>query len=105
MTTRALTIELDAETAEVLEARAASGGLSVSAVIAELVGDDQYDPEIERMRREGPGPYSPEALAEDEVEYAEFLRTGEAVPMQDVLDWIGSWGTANELPRPMPRKL
>jgi predicted transcriptional regulator len=37
------------------------------------------------------------ALAEDE--------TGEpGVPHEHVMDWMNSWGTDNELPRPEPKK-
>ena len=38
-----------------------------------------------------------EALAEDEA--------GEpGVPHDEVVRWMGSWGTGNELPRPKPKK-
>jgi hypothetical protein len=53
MNVRSVILELDAAVAETLEARAADRGISVSEVVAELVADDQYDPEIERMRHEG----------------------------------------------------
>ena len=28
-----------------------------------------------------------------------------AVPLDDVKTWVASWGSANELPRPAPRKI
>jgi predicted transcriptional regulator len=43
-------------------------------------------------------------VAEDRRRYEEFKRTGLAVPFDEVKDWVASWGTANELPRPTPRK-
>lgn len=44
-------------------------------------------------------------IEEDLRRLREFERTGEAVPAQDVKAWVESWGTANELPRPTPRKV
>jgi len=41
-----------------------------------------------------------EAWAEDEAAYAEYERTGEAIPLATVEEWVRSWGTANELPPP-----
>ena len=38
------------------------------------------------------------ALAEDE-------EGGPGVPHVDVMQWLESWGTDHELPRPTPRKL
>jgi predicted transcriptional regulator len=43
-------------------------------------------------------------IAEDRRRYEEFKRTGLAVPFDEVKAWVASWGTANELPRPTPRK-
>jgi predicted transcriptional regulator len=45
-----------------------------------------------------------EAWAEDEAAYAEYERTGEAVPLAAMEDWVRSWGTENELPPPAPCK-
>lgn len=36
---------------------------------------------------------------------ADFERTGEGVPWEEVRAWMASWGAADELQRPMPRKL
>jgi hypothetical protein len=36
---------------------------------------------------------------------AEFLRTREALPWNDVKAWIQTWGAPSELPAPTPRKL
>jgi len=44
-------------------------------------------------------------IEEDEAALADFEQTGRGVPWEEVRDWMKSWGTANELPRPQPRKL
>jgi len=46
-----------------------------------------------------------EAWAEDEGAYAEYERSGEAIPLAAVEEWVRSWGTADELPHPAPCKL
>jgi predicted transcriptional regulator len=45
-----------------------------------------------------------EAWQEDEAAYAEYERTGEAVPLSAMESWVKSWGTAEELPAPKPCK-
>jgi hypothetical protein len=59
----------------------------------------------EKMRAEGRGPWSPEALAEDAADWEEYQRTGVGVPWEEVKAWMESWCTENELPQPKPRKL
>jgi hypothetical protein len=99
-------IEVDAETADLLEARAAALGLSVSALIAELAGGEVMLPaDLADFRAKGEGPWSPEALQKDERRLAEFERTRMGVPCDEVKAWMQSWGKPNELPRPKPRKL
>jgi hypothetical protein len=99
-------IEVDAETADVLEARAASRGLTVSQLLADLVeAEDNLPPDLVEMRDAGRGPWAPEVLAEDARRLAEFRRTREAVAWEEVKAWMQSWGTANELPPPKPRKV
>ena len=44
-------------------------------------------------------------IAEDRRRLDAFKRTRVAVPLDNVKDWVASWGSANELPRPAPRKL
>ncbi|MBI3438780.1 MAG: hypothetical protein HY054_09065 [Proteobacteria bacterium] len=44
-------------------------------------------------------------VEEDQAAFDDFQRTGMGVPWEEVRDWMKSWGTANELPRPQPRKL
>jgi predicted transcriptional regulator len=46
-----------------------------------------------------------EAWTEDEAAYAEYERSGEAIPLAAVEEWVRSWGTANELSPPEPCKL
>lgn len=63
----------------------------------------------EEMERHGElceeDPWSPESSAEDARRLAEFERTRMGVPWEEVKAWMESWGTANELPPPKPRKL
>jgi hypothetical protein len=101
-----ISIEVDAETAELLQARATARGIGLSELLADLArGDYRWPAELEAMRVAGESPSSPEVLAEDARRLAEFRRTGEAVPWDEVKVWMQSWGTANELPMPRPRKL
>ena len=104
MTVKRRKIEVDARTADVLEARAAARGQSVSELLADLVLDET-SPDLESMRSAGRGPWSPEILAEDARRFADFQRSHEGVPWDEVKAWMKSWGTPNELPPPKPRKL
>ena len=105
MTIKTRTIEIDAKTAELLEKRAASEGVSVADLLAEVFADQELPPDLEAMRAAGQGPWSPEVLDEDERELAELKRTGVGVPLDETLAWMDSLGTPNQLPRPKPRKL
>lgn len=44
-------------------------------------------------------------IEEDRRRYDEFKRTGLAVPLDDVKAWVASWGTSDDLPPPLPRKI
>lgn len=57
------------------------------------------------MRTKGDGPWSPEILEQDARRLAEFERNRVGVPWQEVRAWMESWGTADELPSPKPRRL
>jgi hypothetical protein len=106
MNVKARKIEIDAETAELLEARAAALGISVPALVAELAGHAPIlPPDLAQMRARGEGPWSPQSLAEDERRLAEFQRTRMGVPWDEVKAWLNSWGSPNVLPAPTPRKL
>jgi predicted transcriptional regulator len=88
------TFELDADTDARLREIASERGKDVATVLAEAVA--LLDSVIDLS---GPD------LAEDRDRYEEFKRTGLAVPIDDVKAWAASWGSANELPRPQPRKI
>jgi hypothetical protein len=99
-------IEVDAHTADLLQARAAARGMSVGDLLADLAGDDSpMPPALEALRAKGEGPWSPAVLAEDARRLAEFNRTRMGAPWDEVKAWMQSWGTSDELPAPKPRKL
>ncbi len=105
MTVKRRKIEVDARTADVLEARAAARGQTVSELLADLVSDES-SPDLESMRSAGRGPWSPEILAEDARRFADFQRSHEGVPWEEVKAWMKAGGhRTNELPPPKPRKL
>jgi len=100
------TIEVDERTAEILEARAGARGMSVAELVADLAwSSDTLPPELQELCENGQGPWSPEVLAEDARRLAEFDRTRQGIPWEDVKAWMQSWGSSNELPAPKPRKL
>lgn len=99
-------IEVDEETAALLRARAAARGLSVTELVADLVGaEDALPPNLESMRESGEGAWSPDVLAEDARRLAAFHESRDAVPWEDVRTWLESWGQPGELPPPKPRRL
>ncbi|MFM9850784.1 MAG: hypothetical protein ACKVP3_27125 [Hyphomicrobiaceae bacterium] len=99
-------IEVDEATAMLLEARAAARGLSVSDLIADLVGGDAPLPAgLTAQRDAGDGPWAADALAEDARRLARFRNTREGVPWAEVKAWMQSWGSEHELPAPKSRKL
>ena len=96
MTANVRKIEVDAETAELLEARAAARGVSVAQLLAEFAFN-----EIESTS----DPWSPAAFEEDARRLEEFDRTRMGVPWDEIKAWMETWGTAAERPPPVPRKL
>lgn len=44
-------------------------------------------------------------VGEDRRRLDAFRQTRIAAPLDEVKSWVASWGTANELPRPAPRKI
>ena len=84
------TLEIDARLREMATER----GQEVAAVLAEAVAllDSVVD-------LEGPD------IAEDRRRLDEFERTRLAIPLDEVKAWVASWGSADELPRPQPRKV
>lgn len=98
-------IEVDVATADALETRAAECGMTVAEFLAEIAQSETRSSSFEAMRAEGRGPWSPAVLAEDARRLADYERTREGIPWSEVSAWMRSWGTANELPPPKPRKL
>jgi hypothetical protein len=99
-------IEVDVETADLLEARAAARGMSVAELLADIACNEEVLPaDLAAMRTSGEGPWSPEVLEEDARRLAEFERTRMGAPWDEVKTWMQSWGTPNELPPPKSRKL
>ena len=99
-------IEIDAETADLLEARAKARGMSVAEFLADIACNEEALPaDLAQMRAKGEGPWSREALEEDAQRLAEFERTRMGVPWQDIKAWMQSWGTPNQLPVPKSRRL
>jgi hypothetical protein len=99
-------IEVDAETADLLEARATARGMSVAELLADIACNDEVLPAgLAEMRAKGEGPWSREVLEEDARRLIEFERTRMGVPWDEVKTWMESWGTRSELPTPKPRKL
>ncbi len=99
-------IEVDAETADLLEARAAARGLTVSELLSDIACNESVlPPALGQARAKGEGPWSPAALEEDAQRLAAFERTRMGVPWDEVKTWMQSWGAPNELPPPKLRKL
>jgi hypothetical protein len=99
-------IEVDAGTADLLEARAAALGMSVSALLAEIAGNESIlPPGLARLRAKSEGPWSVQAVEEDAQRLAEFERTRMGVPWDEIKAWMKSWGKPNELPPPKPRRI
>jgi predicted transcriptional regulator len=88
------TLEIDADTDARLREMASERGQEVSAVLAEAVA--LLDSVVDIA---GPD------IAEDRRRLDDFKTTQLAAPLDDVKTWVASWGSANELPRPTPRKL
>jgi predicted transcriptional regulator len=88
------TLEIDADTDARLREMATERGQEVAAVLAEAVAllDSVVD-------IEGPD------IEEDRRRLDEFERTRLAIPLDEVKAWVASWGSADELPRPQPRKI
>jgi predicted transcriptional regulator len=94
MATVRRTFDLDPETDARLNALAAEKGQDAATVVADAVVLLDSIVDID-----GPD------IEEDVRRLREFERSGMAVPSADVDAWVESWGTANELPQPQPRKI
>ena len=87
------TLEIDADTDVRLREMATERGQEVAAVLAEAVA--LLDSVVDLA---GPD------IGEDRRRYDDFKRNRLAVPLDDVKTWVSSWDSADELPRPQPRK-
>jgi predicted transcriptional regulator len=88
------TLELDAGTGARLDAIAAERKQDVATVLAEAVALLDSVVDIADLDSE-----------EDRRRLNEFKNTREAVPLDDIRAWAASWDSAEELPRPSPRKI
>jgi hypothetical protein len=88
------TLEIDTGTDARLTEMAAERGQGVAAVIAEAVA--LLDSVVDLT---GPD------VAEDRRRLDRFVSAREAVALDDVKSWVASWGSTQELPRPVPRKI
>jgi hypothetical protein len=93
-----LTITLPASLAEEVRAAAEARGLAPEDYVRQQLAFD--------IASGGDGA----ALDDDDIEQdlaaaADFERTGVGLAWDEVRAWMASWGTAEELPRPTPRKL
>jgi predicted transcriptional regulator len=86
-----VTLDLDSEDDARLRQLAERRGQEKSRVIADALAllDTQEEPDI----------------GEDVRRLEAFDRDQLGVPLADVKAWVRSWGTANELPPPVPRKV
>jgi hypothetical protein len=106
MPTTKRTIEVDEQTADLLEARAAARGMNVPALLADMASNESALPaELAQMRATGDGPWSPDVLRDDARRLAKLESSREGVPWSEVETWLRSWGAPNELPTPKARKL
>ncbi len=88
------TLDIDADTDARLREMADERGQDVAAVLAEAVA--LLDSVVDIA---GPD------LAEDRRRLDEFKTTRAAVPLAEVKDWVASWGSSTELPRPAARRI
>lgn len=88
------TLDINSGTDARLREMADERGQDVAAVLAEAVALLNSVVDIA-----GPD------IGEDRRRLDAFRQTHMAVPLDDVKNWVASWGSANELPRPASRKI
>jgi predicted transcriptional regulator len=88
------TLDIDADTDARLREMAGERGQDVAAVLAEAVA--LLDSVVDIA---GPD------IVEDRRRLDVFKQTRAAVPLEEVKSWVASWGSAKELPRPLPRDI
>jgi len=67
--------------------------------------EDTFNANFESMRALRLGPWSRTVMAEDARRFADFKRSREGVPWNEIKAWMSSSGTPNELPPAKSRKL
>jgi predicted transcriptional regulator len=75
-------IEVDSETARMLEARAAERGISVTQLVADLAARDTEPVAAET-----------EQIAELDRRWSAAQSQGETAPHREVVRWLETWGT------------
>ena len=95
MSSGGLTIELPPALADDVRAAAEARGISPEEFVREQIA---FDIAVSGIDLD-------EDTAEDEEIATEFDRSGIAVDGEEVMAWLQSIGTGNELPRPRARKL
>ncbi|WP_314947425.1 hypothetical protein [Bradyrhizobium cosmicum] len=88
------TLNIDADTDARLREMADERGQDIAAVLAEAVA--LLDSVVDIA---GPD------IGEDRRRLDDFRKTRAAVPLDEVKDWVASWGSAQELPRPAARRI
>jgi len=82
MTANVRKIEVDIETAELLEARAAARGVSVSDLVAQLAASES-----------GSAAADAEQIAELDRRWKAVEEGEETIPHDQVVRWLETWGT------------
>jgi predicted transcriptional regulator len=82
MTANVRKIEIDAETAKLLEARAAASGMSVSDLVAQLA-----------ILEIGSAETVAEQIAELDRRWKAIENGEQTIPHDDVVRWLETWGT------------
>jgi hypothetical protein len=82
MTANVRKIEVDVETAELLEARAAARGMSVSDLVAQLAALES-----------GPPAADAEQIVELDRRWKAIEEGEETVPHDEIVRWLETWGT------------
>lgn len=83
MNTKVRSIEVDEATANALKERAEKLGMSVPELLAQYVGEDRSD-----------GPVDQDQIAELDRRWAASKSGATAVPHDQVVRWLDTWGTA-----------
>ncbi|WP_304071289.1 hypothetical protein [Maricaulis maris] len=105
MNVKSRLLEVDAETAALLEARAAARNLTVAELLADLsVNEAGLPAELAAQRALGTGAWAPEVLEDDAKRLAGFRENRLGVPWDEARAWLESWGDADKEPPPV-RKL